>query len=149
MTSPSWPLCCAITKQADLPRRERKHPQAENAFQPFPFHAAHHKRSIDSGPCDEGGADARVFSDLCRDAAPAAGGCGLLDSKQQVGECVRTSVGIGGTDIRSAECRSGGNLMDNIGDPINTKTDGPRYDESCPQDGQPGIELKHEPPSAG
>lgn len=80
--------------------------------------------------------------------ATAVGGCGLLDSKHKVGECVRTSVGIGGTDIRSAECRSGGNLMDNIGDPIYKITHVLGYDESCPQDGQPGIELKHEPDDA-
>lgn len=76
------------------------------------------------------------------------GGCGVLDSKRKVGECVRTTVGVSGTDIKSAECRNSGNVMDNIGDPIYKITYVLGYEESCPQDGTPGIELKHEPDDA-
>jgi hypothetical protein len=83
--------------------------------------------------------------------AVAAGlaGCGLFGGKHEVGECVRTQAGLGGTDIETADCPAAGSgLVDNIADPVYRITDVLDYDASCPNDGQWGIELKHEPDDA-
>ncbi|MFI9450090.1 hypothetical protein [Amycolatopsis sp. NPDC052450] len=81
--------------------------------------------------------------------AAVAGGCGVFGGgKHEVGECVRTTVGVGGTDIKSAECPTSGNVMDNLGDPIYKITHVVGYEESCPEDNKYGIQLKHEPDDA-
>ena len=81
--------------------------------------------------------------------APGLAGCSLLGGKHEVGECVRTQVSLGGTEIEAADCpASDSSIVDNIGDPIYRITDVLDYNASCPNDGQWGIELKHEPDDA-
>jgi hypothetical protein len=77
-------------------------------------------------------------------------GCGILDAgKHKVGECVHTRASLGGTEITSSDCPAKGTTMiDNIADPIYKITAVLDYTASCPADGTPGIELKHEPDDA-
>ncbi|MFL6125318.1 hypothetical protein [Actinophytocola sp.] len=75
-------------------------------------------------------------------------GCGIFGGKHEVGECVRTKVGVGGTDIETVDCPAGGSAFDNPGDPVYRITAVLDYDASCPADGKYGIELKHEPDDA-
>jgi hypothetical protein len=76
-------------------------------------------------------------------------GCGVFGGKHEVGECVRTEVGAGGTDIETVDCpASGTSVIDHIGDPIYQIAQVLDYDASCPNDDQWGIELQHEPDDA-
>lgn len=79
----------------------------------------------------------------------ALGGCALFGGKHEVGECVRTLVTVGGTDIETVDCpASNATVMDNITNPVYRITDVLDYDASCPNVGQWGIELQHEPDDA-
>lgn len=75
-------------------------------------------------------------------------GCGIFGGKHEVGECVRTEVGVGGTDIETVDCPTGGDIVGNLTDPIYRISYVLDYDDSCPADGSYGIELKHEPDDA-
>ncbi len=79
----------------------------------------------------------------------ALGGCGLLDSKHDVGECVQTNVSFDGTDIETVDCPADGtSFVDNITDPVYRINEVLDYEASCTNDGLFGIELKHEPDDA-
>ncbi|MET9227276.1 hypothetical protein [Lentzea sp. NPDC003310] len=81
--------------------------------------------------------------------ALTASGCGLLDSKHEVGECVRTRVALGGTDITSADCPAKGFDEKSFTDPVYKITAVLEYEQSCPSGRSfGGIELKHEPDDA-
>lgn len=77
-------------------------------------------------------------------------GCGIFGGKHEVGECVRTNVGAGGTDIETIDCPAEGTSpLENIGDPVYRISYVLDYESSCPSDGTwGGIELKHEPDDA-
>jgi hypothetical protein len=75
--------------------------------------------------------------------------CGLFSGKHEVGECVRTRVSLGGTDITTADCpQSGSSPIDNISDPIYRISAVLGYDEHCSDGRSIGVELKHEPDDA-
>lgn len=82
--------------------------------------------------------------------AVTASGCGLLDSKHKVGECVRTRVSLGGTDITTADCpTSSGFDAASFTDPVYKITAVLEYEQTCPTGTTfGGIELKHEPDDA-
>jgi hypothetical protein len=97
----------------------------------------------------------RTVSRITVAAAAAAamvsgvGGCGLFHSKHEVGECVRTLVSVGGTDIETVDCPAdGASLVDNLVDPVYRIAEVLDYDSSCPSRGLFGIQLKHEPDDA-
>ncbi|HEY0640572.1 MAG TPA: hypothetical protein VGD67_23325 [Pseudonocardiaceae bacterium] len=83
--------------------------------------------------------------------AAGLGGCGLLDQKHAVGECVRTRVSLGGTDLTSADCPASPSAFDpsSLTDPVYRITQVLELDGSCPSpEGFGGIELRHEPDDA-
>jgi hypothetical protein len=87
---------------------------------------------------------------LCFAVALTATGCGLLNSKHKVGECVHTRVSLGGTEIVTTDCptKKGFDLA-SLQDPVYRISAVLEYDERCPT-GRTlgGIELKHEPDDA-
>lgn len=81
--------------------------------------------------------------------ASSIGGCGLFHSKHEVGECVRTFVTVGGTDIETVDCPAdGAGLVDSLTNPVYRIAEVLDYEASCPSRGLLGIQLKHEPDDA-
>ncbi|HEX7303362.1 hypothetical protein [Lentzea sp.] len=82
--------------------------------------------------------------------ALTASGCGLLNSKHKVGECVHTRASLGGTDITTTDCpTTKGFDASSITNPVYKITAVLDYDKSCPNGKSfGGIELKHEPDDA-
>ncbi|WP_394613525.1 hypothetical protein JNUCC0626_26785 [Lentzea sp. JNUCC 0626] len=79
-----------------------------------------------------------------------ASGCGLLDTKHKVGECVHTRTSLGGTDITSTDCPTKKGIdPGSFTNPVYKITAVLDYEQSCPNGRSfGGIELKHEPDDA-
>lgn len=72
----------------------------------------------------------------------------FFSSKHAVGECVRTTPTLGGTDIRTADCPRPGGTHSNVGEPIYRITHVLDIDATCPPDNLFGVQLRHEPDDA-
>ena len=78
-------------------------------------------------------------------------GCGLFDDKHEVGECVKTTSTLGGTDIETVPCPTDSSAFNSrsVTDPTYRITEVLDIDGHCsPGEGWGGIELKHEPDDA-
>ncbi|MDI5974995.1 hypothetical protein [Amycolatopsis magusensis] len=82
--------------------------------------------------------------------AATLSGCGILQSRHEVGECVKTRPSLGGTEITSAECPAGSGFdTSSLGDPVYRISEVLEIDGHCQRGGSiGGIELKHEPDDA-
>jgi hypothetical protein len=82
-------------------------------------------------------------------AAVAVTGCGSWFGGHEVGDCVRTRISLGGTDITSADCPTGSSSTfdtKSITDPVYKVASVLDIDAHCPPSGTGGgIELQHEP----
>lgn len=72
----------------------------------------------------------------------------FFSSKHAVGECVRTTVTLGGMDIRTVDCPLPGRAAPFSNDPLYRITHVLDIDASCPLGNLFGVQLAHEPDDA-
>ena len=77
-------------------------------------------------------------------------GCDMVEGKHEVGECVHTRAGVGGTEIVTTDCPAeSGFTAESIADPVYRISQVLEIDGHCPTGRSfGGIELRHEPDDA-